>query len=287
MIRLCHRPKIERTKPFSPLQACSFEGNAKEEQSEISGRVKPRLLYFYPIFRNIMEILAETAQNKKLWYLKRIHVFAGLSWKNMRELKRMTRMVSYRKNEPVYIPGDPSDTVYLLKKGRVKISKVSEEGREATLAILEAGEIFGEVEALQAVSRESMVQALEPVMVCEIRREDFERFLNQSPDVGGKIIKLISGRLRRIESRVSDLVFRSAPARLARTLLELSHSMGTSENGSIRLQTRLTHQNLANLIGTSRETVSTLMSQFTHHGLIAQDNRYILILDEDRLAKIK
>ena len=234
-----------------------------------------------------MEILTETAQNKKLWYLKRIHVFSGLSWKNMRELKRITRMVSYRKNEPVYIPGDPSDIVYLLKKGRVKVSKVSEEGREATLAILEAGEIFGELEALQGVSRESMVQALEPVMVCEIRREDFERFLNQTPDVGGKILKLIGGRLRRIESRVSDLVFRSAPARLARTLLELSHSMGTSENGSVRLQTRLTHQNLANLIGTSRETVSTLMSQFAHHGLIAQDNRYIVILDEDRLAKIK
>ena len=234
-----------------------------------------------------MEILAETAQNRKLWYLKRIHVFAGLSWKNMRELKRITRMVSYGKNEPVYIPGDPSDVVYLLKKGRVKVSKVSEDGREATLAILGPGEIFGELEALQAVSRESMVQALEPVMVCEIRREDFERFLDQTPDVGGKILKMIGGRLRRIESKVSDLVFRSAPARLARTLLELGQSMGISENGSIRLQTRLTHQNLANLIGTSRETVSSLMSQFAHHGLIAQDNRYILILDEDRLARVK
>ena len=196
-------------------------------------------------------------------------------------------MVSYRKNEPIYLPGDPSDIVYLLKKGRVKISKVSEEGKEATLTILEPGEIFGELEVLQAVPRESMVQALEPVMVCEIRRQDFDRYLKQCPDVGGKVLKLFGGRLRQIESRVSDLVFKSAPARLARMLLELSHSMGISENGSIRLQTRLTHQNLASLIGTSRETVSTLMSQFVNHGLIAQDNRYILILDEDRLAKIK
>ena len=234
-----------------------------------------------------MEVVAETAQAKKLWYLKKIHVFSSLSWKEMRKLKRITRMVSYRKNEPIYLPGDPSNIIYLLKKGRVKISKVSEEGREATLTILEPGEIFGELEALQAVPRESMVQALEPVMVCEIRREDFDYYLKQYPDVGGKVIKLFGGRLRQIESRVSDLVFKSAPARLARILLELSRSMGTWENGSIRLQTRLTHQNLANLIGTSRETVSTLMSQFVHHGLIAQDHRYILILDEDRLAKIK
>ena len=234
-----------------------------------------------------MELVAETAQNKKLWYLKTINVFSGLSWGEMRELKRITKMVSYKKNETIYLPGDSSETVFLLKKGRVKISRLSEDGREATLAILEPGEIFGELEALQTIPRESMVQALEPVMVCEIRGEDFFRYLHQYPEVGGRVIKWFGGRLSQIETRVSDLVFKSASARLAQLLLDLSHSMGVKENGSIRLQSRLTHQNLANLIGTSRETVSTLISKFVHHGLIAQHNRYILILDEDRLAKVK
>ena len=234
-----------------------------------------------------MEVVSESLQNKKLWYLKKINVFSGLSWREMRELRRITRMVSYKKNELVYLPGDPSDMIFLLKKGRIKISRLSEEGREATLALLEPGEIFGEVEALQGIVRESMVQALEPVLVCEIPREDFNRYLNQYPEVGGKVIKWFGGRLRQIETRVSDLVFKTASARLAQLLIDLSHSMGTQEPGGIRLQTRLTHQNLANLIGTSRETVSTLMSQFVHHGLIAQPNRYILILDEQRLAKVK
>ena len=234
-----------------------------------------------------MELVSETASKKKLWYLKKINVFSGLSWGEMRELKRITRMVSYRKNDLIYLPGDPSNIVFLLKKGRVKISRLSEEGREATLAILEPGEIFGELEALQEVPRESMVQALEPVMVCEIKREDFDRYLHQYPEVGGKVLKWFGGRLRQIETRVSDLVFKSASARLAHLLLDLSHSMGTQEKGCIRLQTRLTHQNLANLIGTSRETVSSLISQFVNHGLIAQANRYILILDEERLAKVK
>jgi len=234
-----------------------------------------------------MEPVTESASNKKLWYLKRINVFSGLSWREMRELKRITRMVSYRKNDLVYLPGDPSDMVFLLKKGRVKISRLSEEGREATLAILEPGEIFGELEALQGIPRESMVQALEPVLICEIQREDFDRYLHQYPEVGGKVIKWFGWRLRQIETRVSDLVFKSAAARLAHLLLDLSHSMGIPENRCIRLQTRLTHQNLANLIGTSRETVSTLISQFVNHGLIAQANRYILILDENGLAKVK
>ena len=234
-----------------------------------------------------MQALAEVSQAKKLWYLKKINVFSELSWRELKELKRITRMVSYRKNEPIYLPGDPSEIVFLLKKGRVKISKISEEGREATLAILEPGEIFGEVEALDGVPRESMVQALESVMVCEIQREDFDRYVQAYPEVGGKVLKFMGGRLRQLETRVGDLVFKSAPARLASLLLELSETMGIIENGSVQLQIRLTHQNLANLIGTTRETVSTLMSQFTQYGLLEQEHRYIRILDKGKLAKVK
>ncbi len=234
-----------------------------------------------------MQSVAESSQTKKLWYLKKINVFSELSWQELKELKRITRMVSYRKNELVYLPGDPSELVYLLKKGRVKISKVSQEGREVTLAILEPGEIFGEVEVLDAGPRQSMVEALEPVMVCEIQREDFERYVHAYPDVGGKVLKFMGGRLRQLETRVSDLVFKSAPARLASLLLELSETMGIYENGAIQFQIRLTHQNLANLIGTSRETVSSLMGQFAQHGILQQERRYIRILDKARLAKVK
>ncbi len=234
-----------------------------------------------------MQTVAEALQAKKLWYLKKINVFSELSWRELEEMKRITRMVSYRKNEPIYLPGDPSEIVYMLKKGRVKISKVSQEGREVTLSILEPGEIFGEVEALSAVPRESVVQALEPVLVCEIQRKDFDRYVQAYPEVGGKVIKLMGSRLRQLETRVGDLVFKSAPARLASLLVELSETMGICENGSTLLQVRLTHQNLANLIGTSRETVSTLMAQFGHYGLLAQEHRYIRILDKVKLKKVK
>ncbi len=234
-----------------------------------------------------MPSTTEISQTKKLWYLKKINVLSELSLEELKELKNITRMVSYRKKEPIYLPGDTSETVYLLKKGRVKISKISKEGREATLTILDPGEIFGEVEALDSVPRECMVQALESVMVCEIQREDFDRYVHAYPEVGGKVIKFMGGRLRQLETKVGDLVFKSAPARLASLFLELSETMGIVGDGSIQLQIRLTHQNLANLIGTSRETVSTLMSQFTQHGLIVQDQRYIKILDKVRLAKVK
>lgn len=230
---------------------------------------------------------ATAEESKKLWYLKSIKLFAGLSFKEMRHLQRITRMETFKKGELVYLPGDSSDAVYLLKKGRVKISRVNDDGREALLTILEPGEIFGEVEAFSGGRRETLVQALEKVMVCEIQREDFDQYLHRYPHVGGRIIKLMGIRLRAIESRVGELVFKSAPARLATMLLNLSETMGEPEERGVRLQARLTHQNLANLIGTSRETVSSLLSQFSQRGLVMQDHRHIVITDKDRLAQVK
>jgi len=123
--------------------------------------------------------------------------------------------------------------------------------------------------------------------VCEITREDFEQFLDRCPAVGIRILKTVGGRLRQVESKVSDLVFHSAPARLAKLLLQLGKSMGKRDQDTIRLNVRLTHQNLANLIGTSRETVSALLGQFQRQGLLIQDRRQICLVDTDKLANIQ
>ena len=222
----------------------------------------------------------------KHWYLKQIKVFADLPDDDKRELRGMSQMVSYRKHEAICFPGQPGNTVFLLKEGRVKISRVNEKGQEATICLLEPGEIFGEVEAMYGTPRETLVQALEPVLVCEIARENFLRFLDRCPTVGIRILKTVGGRLRNIESKFGDLVFHSAPARLAKLLLQLGDSMGDKDQNLIRLNVRLTHQNLANLIGTSRETVSALLSQFQRQGLLIQDHRQICLLNTDELANI-
>jgi CRP-like cAMP-binding protein len=122
--------------------------------------------------------------------------------------------------------------------------------------------------------------------VCELTREDFERFLDRCPTIGIRILKTVGGRLRQVESKFSDLVFHSAPARLAKLLLQLGESMGERNQDTIRLNVCLTHQNLANLIGTSRETVSALLGQFQRQGLLIQDRRQICLVDTDKLANI-
>ena len=237
--------------------------------------------------QSLKKIPIEHVHDSKHWYLKHIKVFADLPEEDKKELREISHMTSYRKHEQICFPGQPADTVYLLKQGRVKISRVNEKGQEAILCLLEPGEIFGEVEALSRKPRETLVQALEPVLVCEISRDNFEHFLERCPDAAIRILKTVGGRLREVESKFSDLVFHSAPARLAKLLVQLGESMGERDQDTIRLNIRLTHQNLANLIGTSRETVSALLGQFQRQGLLNQDRRQICLVDTNKLANIQ
>ncbi len=111
--------------------------------------------------------------------------------------------------------------------------------------------------------------------MCELTREDFECFLDRCPTVGIRILKTVGGRLRQVESKFSDLVYQSSPDRLTKLLLQLGESMGERDQDTIRLNVCLTHQNLANLIGTSRETVSALPGQLQQQRLLIQDRRQI------------
>jgi CRP-like cAMP-binding protein len=220
----------------------------------------------------------------KLWYLKHIRLFSGLSPVELQEMDRITRMQEVRKRQSIYLPGEPATTVYLLKKGRVKIASTSSTGREVTFEILGPGEIFGELEVLENLPRGTQAEALDDALICAIRREDFERYLRDHQDLTVKLTKLIGLRLRKIQSRVEDLVFRDVPARLAHLLLELSKMEGEPSEGGIRIKAKLTHHEMANLIGCSRETVSATLGQFRERTLIRIDGRSIVVLNQNGLA---
>lgn len=226
-----------------------------------------------------------TPQNK-LWYLKHIRLFDGISPSEMQEMEKITRMEEVKKRQPFYLPGDPSSNVYLLKRGRVKLANTAASGKEVTFDILEPGEVFGELEVLEGLPRETAAEALDDAMICVIRREDFDRYLAMHPNITVKLTKLIGLRLRRIQSRIEDLVFRDVPARLAHLLLELGKSDGAQEPRGIRIKAKLTHQEMANLIGCSRETVSATLGQFRDEGLLQLDGRTMTILDPKGLSRL-
>ena len=226
------------------------------------------------------------AAPNKLWYLRRIRLFDGISPSEMQEMEKITRMEEVKKRQPLYFPGDPSSSVYLLKRGRVKIANTSPSGKEVTFEILEPGEIFGELDVLEDAPRSTSAEALDDALICVIPRKDFDQYLAMHPNVTLKLTKLIGLRLKKIQSRVEDLVFRDVPARLAHLLSELSKTEGIADKQGIRLKAKLTHQEMANLIACSRETVSTTMGQFRDDGLIQMDGRTITIVNEKGLSKL-
>lgn len=222
----------------------------------------------------------------KLWYLKHIRLFDGMSSSEMQEMEKITRMEEVKKRQPLYLPGDPSSNVYLLKQGRVKLANTGASGKEVTFEILEPGEVFGELEVLEGSPRETTAEALDDAMICVIRREDFDRYLQSHPNITVKLTKLIGLRLRKIQSRIEDLVFRDVPSRLAHLLVEFSKSDGVKGPQGIRLRAKLTHQEMANLIGCSRETVSATLGHFRDDGFIQIDGRTIVILRLDALSRL-
>jgi len=222
----------------------------------------------------------------KLWYLKHIRLFDGITPSEMQEMEKITHMEEVKKRQPLYLPGDPSSNVYLLKRGRVKIANTSPNGKEVTFDILEAGEVFGELDVLENAPRSTAAEALDDALICVIPRKDFDQYLAMHPKVTIKLTKLIGLRLKKIQSRVEDLVFRDVPARLAHLLLELSQSDGVKEPNGIRVKAKLTHQEMANLIGCSRETVSTTLGQFRDEGYVQLDGRTITLINEKGLSRL-
>lgn len=222
----------------------------------------------------------------KLWFLKHIRLFDRVSSSAMREMEKITRMEEVKKRQPLYLPGDPSSSVYLLKRGRVKIANTAPSGKAVTFDILEPGEVFGELEVLQGAPHSTSAEALDDALICVIRRKEFDQYLAMHPNVTIKLTKLIGLRLKKIQRRVEDLVFRDVPARLAHLLSELGKSEGNTSPQGVRLKVNLTHQEMVNLIGCSRETVSATIGQFREDGLIHTDGRTVVILQPDALVRL-
>ena len=223
---------------------------------------------------------------EKAWYLKRINVFKGMSEAEMKHLNDITHMKHYDKKSLIYLPGDVSDQVYLLKEGRVKISKLSEDGREITLVILEPGEIFGESAIVEGdETRSSVAEAFENAHLCIISRKDFEEFINNKPELALKVTKLMGFRRRQIENMLEDLVFRGVHERLALLIIRLADQHGKDIGDKKLIDISLTHYDYANLIGSTRETTTACLNDFKREGLIEYQKRKVVVLNERGLKK--
>lgn len=201
-------------------------------------------------------------------------------------LDDLARTKTIKKRQPIYLPGDPGEALYLVRKGRVKLSVTSESGREVTLAIVYPGDLFGEAEAFDGTPRQTQAEALDDVELGVVHRGELAHAMRQHPEVFLDLTRLFGSRLRRLQCRVQDFVLRDASARLANLLLDTEGPRGALDGGEARIAPRLTHQEIGNFIGCARETVSTLLGQFREQGIIRMNGRSIIIVNVDEVARI-
>ncbi len=216
-------------------------------------------------------------------------MLAALPEETLKRLERTAEQRQYRRRQVVHFADQPGDYVYLLCTGRVKIARVSEQGRELTLYLLEDGSLFGETGLLDGSDTyEMMAETLEDSLVVAFRRSDILAALQHSLTATQALLRLVSERRMLAENQVADLVFLEVPKRLAKLLLRLHDGQGGSRagRGGQMLKGKLTHQELANVIGSTRETTTLILNDFKRQGLIDFLGRKLLVTNRPALEKL-
>lgn len=225
-------------------------------------------------------------EREKIWYLKKFNLLKVLTPEEMEKMSQKVIESLVRKKQPIFLEGDSGESLYFLKRGRVKVTKTDESGKEFTLIMLEQGEIFGELGLFDSAPRETSAIALEDSLICTMQRRDFEELLKNKPALSLRLNKLIGFRLREIENRIEELLFRDVPSRLARLILRLLERHKQETKHGLRIGIKLTQQELANLIGATREMTSSVLNQFKKEGMINFESKYIYITNRKALEKI-
>lgn len=208
--------------------------------------------------------------------------------REMERLDELAKMSYPKKNEVLYFPEDSSDTIFLLKKGKVKISRFSDEGQEIILALLGPGEVFGELGLLGNLSdeRNELAQVTDDAVICKVEMSRFLELMRSNPDLNFEVTKLIGLRRKKIQTKLENLIFKSSEQRILWFLKEIAEQFGRQiagfpEQRDINL--KLTHDEIGKLTATSRQMVSTVFSKLEKKGLIKYDRRRVYVLDINQL----
>ena len=216
---------------------------------------------------------------EKKWYLDRINLFNELSEEDVAFLTKNAVKRRYEKGCCVFSSEDPGDSVCLIQEGTVKIYDLAESGRESIFWFRYAGEFFGLAEALGGEARTCFAEAVEPSTIFVIRREIFEEMLKRNPKIALIAIKILSARLRRLGEALKALHSQDLKGRLAQLLLNLGGICGIEKSGKVAIEKKFTHQDLADMIGATRQRVTETLNDFAKEGLIQSGSKKLFLID--------
>lgn len=220
-------------------------------------------------------------QTNKLTYLSSIQIFRDLSPAELMEMDRQITMSSCAAGKIFFMPQDTGEALFLIKKGSVQLYRLAPNGKKLVVATLGPGAIFGEMSLVGQGMHNTFAEAVDDCLLCVMGRADVERLLREKPDVAFRFLETMSTRVSQLEARLEDIAFKSIPARLAALLLQLAADQ--NGRGDIR---GYTHQDLSEMLGTYRETVTQTLNEFKADGLIDIGRKRITLLDAAALEAL-
>ncbi len=219
--------------------------------------------------------------SRKRIYLASVDLLRDLSAEEMAEVESHTQMVRYPAGHLFYLPDDPAEVLFILKKGRVQLYRMSADGRKFVIAELHDGTVFGHMVLVGQRLHDTFAQALEDCLICRWNREQVEQMLMQRPLIALRFLESLGQRLIQAEQQLEDMTFKRVPARLASLILRLSN-----ENGQGNRLLGYTHQSLADMLGIYRETTTQILNNYQSRNLIRIGRKTIEIINRAGLMDI-
>lgn len=222
--------------------------------------------------------LSSSGERTKVAYLSETDLFQDMDARDLEQLERGTAMTSCQRGTVFYTPGETGEVLFILKTGRVNLYRMTAEGKKLVTATVEPGTVFGEMSMIGQGMVDSFAEAAEDCTLCVMSRIDLERLLKEQPSVSIRLLELLANRLDAAEERLADVAYKSVSARIAITLQRLA--------GDDNDPVKLSHQDIADMVGTYRETATRILNELRADGLIKLNRMRIEIVDAARLEAV-
>jgi CRP/FNR family transcriptional regulator, cyclic AMP receptor protein len=212
-------------------------------------------------------------------------LFDALSEEDSQALRAKVLVTRLDKGERLFREGDAGDKLYIILTGKIKLTRAAPDGRENLLSVHGPGEMFGELSLFDPVPRTASATAVTDAELAGLAHTDLRAWLSTRPEVAMHLLAALAQRLRRINDVKADLVFTDVPGRVAKALLDLAERFGVPNSDGIQVNHDLTQEELAQLVGASRETVNKALADFAARGWVQLAAKSVLVVDIDRLRK--
>jgi CRP-like cAMP-binding protein len=216
----------------------------------------------------------------KLWYLSRISIFEALPHEDLLEIDRMAPMTHFNalpKGTMVQTPDLYRDGLFFVKEGKLRMYKFSADGKQFTAGILGPGNMFGEIDSFSFGTKGIFIETMEETLICSVLKEHFENFLSKRPQLGRKFLKELSDRLKERDELLEKLALGNIRERVLHLLVKLSDQFGVEETGYRKIDLALSHQEMANMIGATRESVTVALKELAKEGIIQTGRKSIMV----------